>query len=50
MKGELLPLVIKKQLSRPFVSENSADKPFSEVNMNTKMEDIFKVKLKNLML
>ena len=37
-----MPLVIKKQMSRPFVAE-STDKQISELNINTKMEDIFKV-------
>lgn len=43
LKGELLPFIIKKQMSRPGLSSNEFDKPFSIVNVNVKNDDIFNV-------
>lgn len=41
IKGELLPFIVKKQMSRPAHPEQ--DKPLSEVNVNIKVDDIFDV-------
>lgn len=42
LKGELLPFLIKKQMSRPKAA-NDSDKISSEVNVNVKFDDIFNV-------
>lgn len=42
-KGELLPYIIRKQMSRPGPSASDGDKPFSAVNVNVKVDDIFDV-------
>lgn len=49
LKGELLPYIIKKQMSRPGIAASELEKPFSMVNVNIKNDDIFNVRnpLKN---
>lgn len=42
IKDKLVPFILKKQMSRPQTSLE-ADKPMSDFNVNTKMEDIFNV-------
>lgn len=41
LKGELLPYIVKKQLSRPSIAEH--DKLTSVINANTKVDEIFNV-------
>lgn len=43
LKGELLPYVIRKQMSRPGPGTGDGDKPFSVCNVNVKVDDIFNV-------
>lgn len=40
LKGELIPKIVKKQMSRPPQTAEQ-EKPMSMVNMNTKQDDIF---------
>lgn len=40
LKGELLPYVVKKQMSRP-LNPGETDKPLSDFNVSTKHDDIF---------
>lgn len=40
LKGELIPKIVKKQMSRPLHNPEH-EKPMSIVNMNTKQDDIF---------
>lgn len=42
MKGELLPYIVKKQMSQP-VTHTEADKPMSDFNVNPHVDDIFAV-------
>lgn len=44
VKGELLPYIVKKQMSRP-VNYGENDKPSSELNVDVKIDDIFNVSL-----
>lgn len=44
LKGELLPYIIKKQMSRPGIAASEFEKPFSMVNVNIKNDDIFNVR------
>lgn len=44
LKGELLPYIIKKQMSRPGITASEFEKPFSMVNVNIKNDDIFNVR------
>lgn len=40
LKGELIPKIVKKQMSRPSHNPEN-EKPMSILNMNTKQDDIF---------
>lgn len=42
MKGELMPYIVKKQMSRPFI-HTEAEKPMSDFNVNPHVDDIFTV-------
>lgn len=42
LKGELLPYIVKKQMSRPKLA-NDSDKMISEANVNVQDDDIFNV-------
>lgn len=48
IKGELLPFIIKKQMSRPGANSSESEKPFSVVNVNVKVGDVFNVSYKNV--
>lgn len=41
LKGELLPYVVKKQMSRPAAAVSETDKPMSDFNVSSKHDDIF---------
>lgn len=41
LKGELLPYVVKKQMSRPSTVTDNTDKPMSDFNVSSKHDDIF---------
>lgn len=48
MKGELLPYIVKKQMSKPAAHTTEVEKPMSDFNVNPHIDDIFTVRSPNL--
>lgn len=44
LKGELLPYIVRKQMSRPKLAANDSDKIVSEANVSLQDDDIFNVR------